>query len=674
MSDREKHVQTTREGTYALHLVLGLPGHHVIPDLTYRKAGYVTREFVKNEVGEEGLVVVLTPQIPLDGQVLGPDGQPVKRFAVCAGPGGVSSEYVSLESVERIVQDATGRFKLWLDRPGRTWVGVRASRYASGEVLTDVPRSGGSLVVRLESGARITGKIVAPSGGLQKLEARLVQRGDVDGGRGFGSTSQVKEWFSLATTVNADGTLRFDDVRPDRYALSIYGPTVSPKMLLFDVPAGGLDLGVVRLSGRGRIRGRVFDSKDRGGEVRLFATGRVTPAPVNWIFRRCHEEVEFMSDEDGRFSVEGVPDGLVRVGFPDVSGDVVVIESQAVEVCEGQTTEMRVLGPTGSRSMPFDLRVGDGSQVSLRSGSGLGASRRVANVTTLAPKLPSRDSFPSETTLTLEPLFRLELIPRSGQPLSSVHSDWERVDGKGRVVLYDVSPGAYRLRLVQKFDQTIFGTETVFEQSITAPIDGLPFNVALGAGSIKGRFPVGGDVARKRHAIGAPQAGPLLVAYPRGEVEVIALAQDGKGPIRRTLTDSERRFCVRYLVPGTYTLFAHSRKEGWSRIDDLKVASDVTDVGERSLVSGGTIRGSISYPRPSAVPEEVIATSPSQVPLRFPFEHSSTFDVSELGGLWPGKWTITVRTRDNVLATAVTEIKGTETVAVKLSARAEQSQ
>ncbi len=242
--------------------------------MTYSKEGYVTRQTYGDDGGKDGLVVVLQRQVPLTGRVLGPDGQPVKSFAIAAGPGDAPAEYRRLKSVLRVVNDPEGRFQLWLDREGKTWVGVRAEGYASREVLTDIPRIGGSLVVKLESGVSVTGRVLVPPDGLARLAARLVPRRNPDFRRGFGSHGDVPDWLALTTTVAADGTLHFDHVRPDRYTLRLDGPGVTPRLLAIDIPAGGLDLGPIRLAGRGRIRGRVFEKEERAGG-RPFAAGRV---------------------------------------------------------------------------------------------------------------------------------------------------------------------------------------------------------------------------------------------------------------------------------------------------------------------------------------------------------------------------------------------------------------
>ena len=75
----------------------------------------------------------------------------------------------------------------------------------------------------------------------------------------------------------------------------------------------------------------------------------------------------------------------------------------------------------------------------------------------------------------------------------------------------------------------------------------------------------------------------------------------------------------------TTRFLAHDAKNGWARVENVAVASNVTDVGEHRLAPGGTIRGVISFKRPSPVPDAIVATGPSTVSLTIPFESYSSF-------------------------------------------------
>jgi hypothetical protein len=216
-------------------------------------------------------------------------------------------------------------------------------------------------------------------------------------------------------------------------------------------------------------------------------------------------------------------------------------------------------------------------------------------------------------------------------------------------MLSDVTPCKYHLRVEQGVKSLVAfnPADVVFERELTVTADVPAIKVPLGGGSIMGR------ISDQSAIIVAPGA--------------------GRGPLRHTRCDREGYFCVPFLDPGTYTLFAHDTNGSWCRVDDVKVASDVKNIGEPRPARCGMIRGSISFRGPCPVPDEVIATGPSQVSLE-PIKDLPGFDQFELSGLWPGRWTITVRGGGETLATATIEIKGTEIVTLELAAESEKRQ
>ncbi|MDR3618588.1 MAG: hypothetical protein P4L85_04495 [Paludisphaera borealis] len=646
-------------------------------DLTFHKEGYVEDKI--DVATKDGKHVVLKRLFRLEGRVVGPDGQPVAAFTLISGP---SPEYDRLERGRgkpidrrgfpwymvkyrdapfevgpgwpgRSVKDREGRFAVWLERSGKTWVGVRADGYAAWEGWAEIDKESKPLAVRLEAGASVSAKVVLPAGARHAVQATLVPRRITGYGWELGSGRSAKEVGTLTSTVGGDGVLRFDYVRPDRYILKLAGPDVTTKEMALDVPAEGFDIGEVRLAGRGRIEGRVFRSTDDGqiGEVRLAGRGRIEGRVFRstddgqrpWAFADGYvrapdtlpgDVIKFLSGEDGRFSADGVPTGLVKLGFPTPGFDAMSAQEWTAQVVEGQTTQTRLFDPSESRPLAVAFQIGDGSNAQYESGTGLGAERLVRYVTTRPPML------------------RLDLVPHSRQPLSFVDPDWEELDERGRVTLSDVTPGKYRLRVVDYLGSSDSKDGVVAERDVTVTTDQTALKLSLGGGCITGRI------------LGAKGFSGL------GD-EVVALPRDGKPP-RFAHCDEEGNFCVRYLDPGLYTLLAHDPKAGWSRVENVAVASNVVDVGGHRLAPGGTILGSIAFPRPCAVPDEVVATGPGGVVLRLPFEDYSSFDRFELDGLWPGVWTITARSLGDVLATTTAEVVGTEKVRVDLATSIKQ--
>ena len=105
---------------------------------------------------------------------------------------------------------------------------------------------------------------------------------------------------------------------------------------------------------------------------------------------------------------------------------------------------------------------------------------------------------------------------------------------------------------------------------------------------------------------------------------------------RRAHCDVHGNFCARYLSPGTYSLFFNDPESGYCRVDDVEVRAEVVDIGERSLLGGARLSGSIRFALPSRVPDEIVAVGPSGVSVRRAFSNESSFDRFELAGLWAG--------------------------------------
>ncbi len=109
-------------------------------------------------------------------------------------------------------------------------------------------------------------------------------------------------------------------------------------------------------------------------------------------------------------------------------------------------------------------------------------------------------------------------------------------------------------------------------------------------------------------------------------------------------------------------MWIHDPKTGFCRVDNVQVPAGVVDIGERVLSPGAKVTGEIHFPRPSQVPDEVMAVGPSGVTVRRELQVYSSFDSVELNGLWPRHWSVSARCAGKVLATAGLDIKGTETL------------
>ena len=241
-------------------------------------------------------------------------------------------------------------------------------------------------------------------------------------------------------------------------------------------------------------------------------------------------------------------------------------------------------------------------------------------------------------------------MPLAKEPLSFAQPCWQKLDPHAKLILPDVAPGTYRLRLHDWLGEHGLESGPLFDQVVHVPPGGRgEVRIPLGAGSITGKIPA------------------IEENFERS-VEVTAVGKGGRSRWRRARCDDDGNFCVRCLSPGTYTLFIHNPQSGFCRVGDVDVPAGVIDVGERTLSGGATVRGLIEFAGPSRVPDEVVATDVFGVTVRQAIMVYSSFDRFELKHLWPGRWTVSARSGDEVLASAAVSVVGSGAFQVTLTA------
>lgn len=635
--------------------------------LTFHKEGYIDRKIEFEKISREmskpgGFVVVMETTIELKGRVVAPDGRPVSAFSVAAGPSDPTNDFgppapADLEvitvpdgpskvpsrwnSVQCDVKGGEGSFSLGLSKEGKTWVGVAAEGFAAWEGWVEVKRGGEPMEVRLSPGVVVSARVAVPESLKGRVKARLIPRRDKSDIGGLPSEPPAEELPTRTASLSSEGILKFEHVRPDGYRLILEAPGLRETVLAIDVPRIDLDLGLIPINvpaATGRIEGQVWRPQSDKGGVWAFAEGYLKPFPYRGSSDEV-DQIDFQADEDGRFKIDRVPVGLTTIRFPFQVFDVIDSYEWTALVVEGQTTVIRAFDPEGHREYTLAFDIGDGSKSQYESGTGLGASRKVENVTSSSPLIPELDG---KAATPREPMFRVELTPLSKGPLLYAEPDWEVLDSRRKVVLPDVGPGTYRLRIHDWLGLRGLESGPLFDQEVDVPHGGRgEVHIALGSGCITGKIP-------------APKQD-----FDR-PVEVTALAKGGDMPLRRARCDDDGHFCVRYLSPGTYTLFIHDPKAGYCRVDDVVVPAGVVDVGERKLSAGASVRGDIRFERLSPLPDEVVAVGPSGVTVRREFQVYSSFDRFEFAGLWPGQWIILVRKGNSVLTSEKIKIGGTE--------------
>ncbi len=623
---------------------------------TFRKTGFITRELELDELRHdepkpEEIVVVMQPSIVLSGRVIAPDGQPVTAFTVAAGAGELPRRW---DTASVAVKDNDGRFKLELSQEGTTWLGVTTDGFAGWEGAVDVKRGGEPVEVRLVPGVTVSGRVEVSEVLRSHIKASLVPRRDKSNIGGLPAEPYAEAFRTKTANLSPDGTLRFEHVHPDRYRLILEGRGAPNTAQALDVPASGLDMGTVRLdapTATGRIKGRIWRPKewrpkDQGGEPWAFAKGYVDPFGVQRLSDE-RRSIEFRADEDGHFEVDHVPVGMATVRFRYHVFDVIESVTFSAIVVEGQTTQVGVLDPKPRGKFTLRFAIGDGSEAQYKSGTGLGAARKVDNVTIASHLFAHVDK---SREASFAPRFWFELRPLSKGSLAFPQPDWIDLDGERKIVLADVGPGKYRLRVFDWLGEGRLYGGPLFDQEVDVPPgDRGEVRVPLGGGCITGKIP-------------KPKKN-----YER-PVEVSALANGRHTSPTRVRCDDDGNFCVRYLWPGTYSLFVHDPNSGFCRVENVEVPAGVVDVGERVLSEGATVRGTIRFVKPTRVPDSIVAVDASGVSVRRAFEVYSSFDQFAFTNLWPGHWTIQARGGEEVLAKSELEIEGSGTFEVTLTA------
>jgi hypothetical protein len=654
-----------------------VPKHDPYDRTTFHKDGLIDRELGFDELHPEppkadGIVVVMTRSIELTGRVVTPDGEPVAAFTVGAGPGKLPAWW---DGCVREVRNNDGHFNLGLAKEGTTWVGVAAEGFAAWEGLVELKRGGKPLDVRLLEGARVIGTVAVAPELRKRIRAKLIPRRDKSDVGGMPAAPLAERLPAREASVSPDGTFRFEHVRPDRYRLIFRFDTITKAVFALDVPDAGVDLGTVPLevtTVTGSVEGRVWRSKQQGGGVWAFTTGEVTPRQVNrhdWIdpwndqtVSPPADAIEFRADENGRFRLDAIPVGLVTVAFLYTHADVVSVFRWKARVLEGRTTVVRAFDPEAHQELTLGFAIGDGSRAQYESGTGQTASRVDGTVkvsSRIDPQVENKVENPPE------PVFCAALVPLSKGLIAFPQHDWLWLDAERRTVLFDVDPGTYRLLVYDwlgtrqfpwsPLDEREPENEPLFERDVVmAPQGGNQMQVALGAGCMKG------SIAR------------FSLQFPRPPVEVIAVPKRGRKYARRASCGFDGTFCVRYLSPGPHSLYIHDRSSGFCRIDQVEVPAGLVDIGRRTLTVGANVICAIQFPRLSQVPDQVVATGPSGVSVRHLFPVYASFDQVEFGNLWPGLWTLSVRSGNDVLATGSVDVHGTGTYRLALTAGGRQ--
>lgn len=602
--------------------------------LTARKKGFFEDGGRFPGAAADDVTLELWPLPKWTGQVLSPEGLPVKQFRVQFAP-------LDDSDVEQVIvrdcAEAEGRFTLDFEQPGPHWLAIQAEGYTAWEKTIKVGKEPQSLDVRLGRGVTVTGQVWGPLRRPRQVQVVLVpekEQGESSSGVISHSTAEVvdeamQRVSRQTTTLDDAGKFRIEHVRSGTYGLEISGPGITADTFWIRVLGDDVDVGRLKMQGAGRIVGQV--TEPHGG-----------PNPSPWPFVRGEiygenysggpGHIEFITDEDGRFAVENAPVGRVTVSISYMAtADMGGWHSREAYVVEGQETQVLFTPPPGTPDVPLEFVVGDGSEAHRLAGLGLRES----------PPTNKDDSSPGE-----EPDLAIALLPPADIPAAIPPAVTCRLERPGVTpcTIPGVPKGPYRLQVTAWFvvysetkpNEPVFGRELEVSGATTqAP----PIRIRLNPASLIG-----------------------VIAPANSRTNVYVVSQNQKQPLLSENVFSDN-WAFRFLPDGKYTVWARDADRGWARAENLAVvAGKMTDVGTLRLSPGGAIECRPTMSLGHTVPGDLIATDSHGIEVR----ESTSCTVPNL---WPGLWTVRLfdRSGDQVLATGKATIMGAETVTCDLA-------
>lgn len=595
VSDRNGHSTKTRtDGTFALPT----EGRAT---LEFTKEGYkeITFDAASN------MKVTLSALLEVKGRVLDPSGKPIKNYTVIAGPGDNPDQYYTSSITSDQESD---QFVLRVKDKGSHWIGAKSPGYAVWEGQVIVGDSTPELTIVLAPGHKLQGKVNIPNSTKQILQAKLAPfRAEPE--MRISGESASRQLGSQMVTISDSNTFLFEHLRSDDYILQISGPGVTSTKRYIHVAADRTDLGEIRLNRSGKVVGQAFNPHNEKPLEWSFVSGEVVEYDAVTMRGSEWKPISFKADEKGRFSVDNVPAGLVRVTLRYMATACIVEGySILVRVEPGETSEVRFFDPVVKNEVKLDFKLGDGSRTHFQSGIGDIGKKRTDNVNDRDPMIQ----------LTLTPL---------GKGYAS-KSEWVGLPRNGEITLRDVIPGKYRLH-VDDWQGSVFVYDSIADQTIVVPSNDRHVTVRLGAGSVHGRIDYGG------------RENFITVIY--------AASEDGK-LCRRGYCDRDGNWCLRYLIPGKYRLKAHDPKGGWAELGEVEVNNDSQNVGAKHLKDGGSLLVKMRFSNGDMFPDRIEAVDPHGFVISW-FDNWKTLgQTMEFQNLWSSDWTIRAMRDEKVLA------------------------
>jgi hypothetical protein len=581
--------------------------------LCLSKNGFINEQLELNPTNS--ITVVMKKLYRLSGRVSDPEGQPVPAYKMMYGPGRTPQDF-KCESLS--VSNRLGEFELEFETPGTNWIAVTADGSAVAERWYDIQRNMDPVEIRLQPGVQLSGRVIRENGEPVAAAVRIVPQRQCE-------KTYVSSLFGFEImgsrqiiSCDKDGRFVFDHVAPASYTLSVSNAVISPGSYTCYVPPGGRDVGDIKEQGVGTIEGVAYAQRRR----------RLKPGekpPLKKLARGRAGNVEFKTDENGRFRADGVWAGEVSAGFEyNATADVVGWYGVRCTVVPGSTTTVTVVDTPRRQTnkvatLRCNLKVGDGSESDLLSASG---GRNL------------RFGFASGN-LKLH-LYKAESSGKSRQRRLTVVTN-----GILSAEISNLLLGEYRMSV--NYDQWGNGRFSVATGSINVEEGTNTAEITLPSTCITGRLDL-----------------PNEDEYY--SVDILCLASNKI--VQSYNISCTNSLMLSFLPADEYILRMHCDKYGWAEVDSVMVTNGIVKLAPVSLHRGGTITGRTFIDwEPTCHNVRVKATDE----LGFQVSSGVYFngcndDRYTFRNLWPGKWKLEYTIGDKNVYSTNLVLHGTETI------------
>lgn len=313
VSSGEKAATTDAQGRFVIFSPRVYDGNAYV---SVGMKGFIPLES-KVRPGDTPVSLILERPYELLVRAQTPQGRDVNAFEVHVELPQTYPAYARIDA--EAYQLEAGLARVTFYTPGKRTLWIVAKGYAMAETPVEIVRNMGPVTAKLSAGVSVTGKASIADG--EYASGKVILR-------------PSNRWIVPSTSVplNEDGSYRIEHVGGGQYDLTIQVPGKTDAKTSIKVANADIEVPELKVRGTGTVVGQVF----------YYQGDAPWPNVHGSIFCEDRKQLEFQTDKDGRFRVEGVTLGKARVSAGAMSGCSYNTVEAEVDVQENKTHEVKL--------------------------------------------------------------------------------------------------------------------------------------------------------------------------------------------------------------------------------------------------------------------------------------------------------------------------------------------